>query len=68
MRGENDTPPIFDDIGEGIPEESSGGWVHSCGGLIEEQDGRVAHQSHCSAQLATVTTTITINNNYMTVT
>ena len=36
VRGENDTPPIFDDAGESIPEESSGGWVHSSGRLIKE--------------------------------
>ena len=57
VRGEDDAPALSHDGGDGVPEEASGGGVHSRGGFVQEQDGRVAHKCYGRAQLPLVAAT-----------
>ena len=57
VRGEDDAPALSHDASDGVPEEASGGRVHSRGGFVQEQDGRVTHKCYGRAQLPLVAAT-----------
>jgi len=55
VTSQNDSTRLLaGDLSHDRPHKAPGFWVHSCGGLIKQDDGRVADDSDSHGQLALV--------------